>query len=326
MEGKKGISGSTIKIIALIAMFIDHFAAVILDNKLKTLGINSISSSEEALRFLSENGKLYYTDMAMRYIGRLGFPIFVFLLVEGFVHTRNVWKYLRNLCIFALVSEIPFNLAIASKWFSYDYQNVFFTLAIGLLVLIGISEADKKESWNKTLQVLSYPAFFIAGPMTLYMLFTFAKNWGFMAGAPTAILSSKYIFVTLIMGLLSLVCLLVIFRFKTADEKASVAYGLYALYLGIIIADILKTDYSGSGVLVIAAMYAFKNRGKVKEAAIGCTLLTLMQSVEITSFLILIPISKYNGKRGINLKYFFYAFYPVHLTLFYIICVILKYV
>ena len=135
---KRGISGSTLKLIAIITMLIDHTAATILDRTLIARGLGNLSGDVQATQdFLVQNGTLYGIDMARRLIGRLAFPIFCFLLIEGFLHTRNVWKYAIRLGVFALISEIPFDLAFHAKFFYFQYQNVFFTLLIGVLVMIG---------------------------------------------------------------------------------------------------------------------------------------------------------------------------------------------
>ena len=93
------LSGSGLKVIAMVAMLIDHVAMVILrydpafTEPLITMGRHSIT--------------WYYL---LRSVGRLAFPIFCFLLVEGFRHTRDKGRYALNLLIFALiiiVSEIP---------------------------------------------------------------------------------------------------------------------------------------------------------------------------------------------------------------------------
>jgi hypothetical protein len=111
MEGKKILSGRTLKWIATVTMFIDHLGLVL-----------SAGVAEEIWR-------------TMRIIGRLAFPIFCFLLAEGFYHTRNAKKYLLRLGLFALVSELPFDLVVFRRLWYMDYQNVFFTLFIGLLLL-----------------------------------------------------------------------------------------------------------------------------------------------------------------------------------------------
>ena len=129
-----GVTGSTLKIIAIIAMFIDHTAAIVLERMIYMPKYASIS--------------LYGIYGVMRLIGRLGFPIFCFLLIEGLCYTKDVKKYAGRLFLFALVSEIPFDLGFAGKAFYWQYQNVFFTLFIGLLVLIVFRYVEGKMSWN----------------------------------------------------------------------------------------------------------------------------------------------------------------------------------
>ena len=108
---KFGLSVFALKIIAILTMLIDHIGA-----------------------------GLYPTEIWFRLIGRLAFPIFAFLICEGFCHTRNVKRYAVRLGIFALISEIPFNLLHGDHFFDPDAQNIFFTLLIGLLTIYGIKK------------------------------------------------------------------------------------------------------------------------------------------------------------------------------------------
>ena len=79
-----------------------------------------------------------------------------------------------------------------------------------------------------------------------------------------------------------------------------------------------NTDYGMWGVLAIAMAYAFRKKNTSSLAG-SVIILTIMNFIEAFAFIDLIFIKKYNGKRGLSLKYVFYAFYPVHLFLLYTI-------
>ncbi|MBR5509612.1 MAG: conjugal transfer protein TraX [Lachnospiraceae bacterium] len=132
MKIKPEINGSTLKWMAIITMLIDHVGAVLLE----TFLLNARGSSPFAGHWTAEQwNAIYQADMILRHIGRLSFPIFCFLLVEGFLHTRDIKKYAVRLGMFAVISEIPFDLALGIKMIYWEYQNVYFTLLIGLLTI-----------------------------------------------------------------------------------------------------------------------------------------------------------------------------------------------
>ncbi|MCK4243534.1 hypothetical protein KAX03_01525 [Candidatus Bathyarchaeota archaeon] len=94
-----------LKIIAVITMTIDHLGAI-----------------------------LFIDNIVFRIIGRTSFPIFSYLIVLGVESTRNVKNYLFRLLLFALISQVPFYLALGRE--PFEYFNIFFTLFFGVLFLI----------------------------------------------------------------------------------------------------------------------------------------------------------------------------------------------
>lgn len=101
------MSNSDLKIIAIGSMLIDHIGAI-----------------------------LFPEMIVFRMFGRLAFPIFAFLLVEGYFRTSDVKKYLIRLGMYALVAEVPFDLAFNGVWLEFTHQNIFFTLFLGLSAII----------------------------------------------------------------------------------------------------------------------------------------------------------------------------------------------
>lgn len=163
VKEKRGISGSTIKMIAIVSMLIDHIGVGLVGRFLLLAGYMEIVSRDlvAQMNWIREHAGLYYGYMAMRKIGRLGFPIFCFLLVEGFQRTHDVKKYAMRLGMFALISEIPFDLCFNGTVLEFGYQNVFFTLFLGLLTMIAFDWIEKKEwatsvNLNRSVKVIFF--------------------------------------------------------------------------------------------------------------------------------------------------------------------------
>ncbi len=137
-----GISADFLKILALVTMAIDHFGAIVLEQGVLKNDFNVMIG----------NISVYTLDMILREIGRLAFPIFCFLIVEGFIHTSCRKNYAIRLFLFAFISEIPFDLAFNRQFTDMSYQNVFFTLGIGLMTIWCCTYFEKFDvNWKKYL-------------------------------------------------------------------------------------------------------------------------------------------------------------------------------
>lgn len=157
MTTNKNLTGYHLKLIALITMLIDHIGAVLIwrvyvvSYHITATMQHSQAIADKIVVWVAQNQEVVYCVYEiMRYIGRMAFPIYCFLLVEGFLHTRSVAKYAGRLALFALISEIPFDLAIEGKWWTMEYSNVFFTLVLGLLAVWAMSYIEKfHEFWQE---------------------------------------------------------------------------------------------------------------------------------------------------------------------------------
>lgn len=118
------ISGAALKNIAYISMFIDHFFAIIVLNYLWLTAVDG--DWDPGLTIVYRAG---------RAVGRAAFILFAHQIVEGFLHTRSRGRFLLRLGLFAIISEIPFDLAFSGQIIDWKSQNIFFTLLIGVLVM-----------------------------------------------------------------------------------------------------------------------------------------------------------------------------------------------
>ena len=84
----------------------------------------------------------------MRSVGRLAFPIFAFLLVEGFCHTKDFTKYAGRMFVCALIAEVPFDLMTSGRLVDFSHQNVIWTLLIALF-LMRVAEQYRSHSGKR---------------------------------------------------------------------------------------------------------------------------------------------------------------------------------
>lgn len=138
-----GISSSTIKVIAIVAMTLDHIAWLIFDYMISIRGMDSYPAFPDRYSAMAYR-TLYIHSFACHIIGRIAFPLFVFLLVEGIHNTKSFIKYLTTILAFAFIAEIPFNLIYARQYFCFDKQNTLFTLVLCMIAVYALNKLNKK--------------------------------------------------------------------------------------------------------------------------------------------------------------------------------------
>lgn len=215
---KKNLTNFDLKLIAIITMTIDHIGAII------------------------------YNDIDIfRIIGRISFPLFAFLLVEGFKNSSNRLKYFLRLIIFAFITQPIYDYVFKS-----NTLNILFTFSLGFILMMIIGFSKKIiDKYNKGLESYLYKTVF-------YSLF-------------------------------------------------------YILFL--ILAIFLNVDYTVLGITTIFIFYLSPNILLSFILYFLSVVLLKTNDIQMYSIISFFFLYLYNGKRGRNLKYFFYLYYPLHLLL-----------
>lgn len=222
---KQGLSQEGLKLIACVTMLIDHIGAVLVPQ-----------------------------NILLRMIGRIAFPIYCFLLAEGAHYTKNPRKYVLRLGIGAVLSELPFDLAL-SGGVDWQYQSVMVTLLLGVLALLCMKKTNRI-----ILKVLTVLPFAVG-------------------------------------------------------------------------AELLRTDYGGAGVLLVAVFGLTRGRPWWQTLLGMLVVLYITPSaavypwgiripMELLGALSILPIVCYSGRKATGSKWVqraFYLFYPVHLTILFLL-------
>lgn len=132
------LSCNVLKLIACFIMALDHFSYGLIHNYLKIHGMDIMPETYTRLNNIHE---------VCRGVGRIAFPIFCFFLVEGFIRTRSVYKYALRLALFAIISEVPFDLGLYGRVFYWEHQNIILTFFIALLMMM-ILRFLEENSWG----------------------------------------------------------------------------------------------------------------------------------------------------------------------------------
>lgn len=171
---KFGLSAFWLKIFAMTAMLIDHIGAVLLSSAFHT-GMQTQTISPSFFTFYS----------ALRNIGRAAFPVFAFLLVQGFLHTSNYKKYLTRMGILALISIIPYNLAFGNMlyntkyWQNFTFGNVAWTYLLGLVMMYLLAHIERKD-WHLLCRLLGYILVVGIFMGIAYFIHCDRRHWGIL--------------------------------------------------------------------------------------------------------------------------------------------------
>ena len=235
-----GINANQLRVLAMFLMLLDHLWATLVPG-----------------------------NFWMTYLGRAAFPIFAFQISEGFFHSSDRRRYAKRLFLFALLSEVPFDLIYGGTVLYPFHQNVMFTLLLGLLACCAIDRARGERTAKAVLR----GALSVAGILLLSLIGMVDYGWKGVMTVVAFYLLRDFPFAWLAQFVALMLLNIVLFKGQTIP--------------------LLGWDFPTQGFAVLS----------------------------------LLPIWLYNGRRGGGgkaLQYAFYAFYPVHMLVLYLLFSILR--
>lgn len=265
------------------------------------------------------------TPHFFRWIGRIAFPIYAFLTAQSCKQTRDINKYLLRLGIFALVSEIPFDIAFMRYTedgllnLNIDFlrhTNVFYTLFLGVACVVVFEKLKNKK---KQLPAL-LPLFFLPAILLVNII-------------PKSFPVPSLTIASIAMCIITASTLCFAYFLPDNENKRDVPFKkkiipIIATLPLLMTAAALKTDYGVFGVGLIFLLYLVKSENKIARtitlsASLICQYgLTLISSSDLDNVMSLIfallsvvLVCLYNGKQGPKFKWAFYIIYPVHISI-----------
>lgn len=203
------MSSFTLKIIALVTMIIDHVGAI-----------------------------FFPQFIWLRYIGRISMPIYAFLLVQGYQHTRDFKRYVIRMAIFAVLSEVPHDLLFCGTWLEFGKQNILFTLLTALFVMRLLDASAKSRNifmFIAALILIVAPYFLhfsygVYGVLVPLCFFLFRKYRGIDALAFSALTYGQYVYDGNCTQLWAIAASVPVLLYNGKRGAASLKYFFYIMY------------------------------------------------------------------------------------------------
>ena len=137
---RRGLTGNQLKVLGIVAILIDNIGAVLIQGGILH---GTDPALYQAFTATPEGNWWVMAGEVCRYCGRLGFPILAFLTAEEFSRARDQKSYAIRMLVFAIMSEVPFDLAVYHTLFYIHYQNMLFTLFAGIMVMMALEHTRK---------------------------------------------------------------------------------------------------------------------------------------------------------------------------------------
>lgn len=132
------VTAATLKWYGCITMLFYTISMSVIQNGM--LHVNQLSHTQLREMWAADPNLMILSSWAavFQLLGGLAIPVFAFLLVEGFQHTKNYKAYLLRMLLFSVISEIPYDFAMSRSLFDWTRQNMLFSLALCLVMLYGL--------------------------------------------------------------------------------------------------------------------------------------------------------------------------------------------
>lgn len=190
------VSVNGLKIAGAILMTLYFLGAAVIQNGI--LHVSSYTAAELNELLAGDPQAMLWASLASlaEIIGMIGISIYAYVLAQGAEHTSSMWKYALSVLVFAVISEVPYDLALYGKVWNWESQNTLWTVLIALVTLWLMKTVEGRGTMTYLLSAVA-----ILGGCLWAALIHCRFGWGFVLTAAVLFLFRKRRVIALIAGL-----------------------------------------------------------------------------------------------------------------------------
>lgn len=191
-----GVTVNTLKIAGALMLTLYFFSVSVIQNGI--LNVNSYTPAELSELLAGDSKAMLWAGIASvgEIVGMVAISIYAYVLVQGVIHTSDKKKYILSVLAFAVISEVPYDLAVYGRVWDWDSQNTLWAVLIALVTLCMMQYVEGRGVMTYVLSAVA-----ALGGCLWALLINCKYGWGFVLIASVLFLLREHRVISLLAGL-----------------------------------------------------------------------------------------------------------------------------